>query len=161
LLLPCSTLPSGTVYAQTKTKVMVMEIRSEIDPRMKLTSSWRSARRKDQGRLLSWIWTRMDVLTDAKENRDLIMGFKSRFGYSLIPMLLLPGGLSRSPVTVFTWPRSKHWRGHGRRRGRRTSRTGQVSVLHAFDHAVNSRRKRTANPPGLPKEWWTIKNCYR
>jgi len=72
------TLAFGTVYAQTKTKVMVMEIRSEIDPRMKryVELALGHAEKTKADYVIVDMDTYGGVLTDAKEIVDLIMGFK-------------------------------------------------------------------------------------
>src|SRR5258706_7264724 len=72
------TLAFGTVYAQTKTKVMVMEIRSEIDPRMKryIELAIGHAEKTKADYVIVDMDTYGGVLTDAKEIVDLIMGFK-------------------------------------------------------------------------------------
>ena len=72
------TLAFGTVYAQTKTKVMVMEIRSEIDPRMKryVELAIGHAQKTKADYVIVDMDTYGGVLTDAKEIVDLIMGFK-------------------------------------------------------------------------------------
>src|SRR6267142_1266314 len=71
-------LAIGGVYAQTRTNVMVMEIRSVIDPRM--TRYVELALRHAEKTKADYVIVDMDtyggVLTDAKEIVDLIMGFK-------------------------------------------------------------------------------------
>src|SRR5882762_1257139 len=71
-------LALGTVCAQTNTKVMVMEIRSEIDPRMKRYVELAIAHAEKTK--ADYVIVDMDtygvVLTDAKEIVDLIMGIK-------------------------------------------------------------------------------------
>ncbi len=71
-------LAAGTVYAQTNTKVMVMEIRSEIDPRMKryVELALDRAEKIRADYVIVDMDTYGGVLTDAKEIVDMIMGFK-------------------------------------------------------------------------------------
>ena len=71
-------LALGAVYAQTNTKVMVMEIRSEIDPRMKryVELALSHAEKTKADYVIVDMDTYGGVLTDAKEIVDLIMGFK-------------------------------------------------------------------------------------
>ncbi len=71
-------LAFGSVLGQTKTKVMVMEIKAEIDPRM--TRYVELALEHAEKTNVNYVIVEMDtyggVLTDAKEIVDMIMGLK-------------------------------------------------------------------------------------
>ena len=78
LLLPVFIIASLSLYAQGKQKVMVMEIKDEIDPRM--TRYVKLALANAEKIKADYVIVEMDtyggVLTDAKEIVDLIMDFK-------------------------------------------------------------------------------------
>lgn len=71
-------LASMNAWSQSKTKVMVMEIRAEIDPRMKryVELALEHARTTEADYVIIDMDTYGGVLTDAKEIVDMIMGFK-------------------------------------------------------------------------------------
>jgi len=85
---------------------MVMEIRSEIDPRMKryVELAIGHAEKTKADYVIVDMDTYGGVLTDAKEIVDLIMGFKKPVWVFINSDAASAGRLSRSPVTVFTWP---------------------------------------------------------
>lgn len=68
----------GTAVAQTKPKVMVMEIKAEIDPRMLryVTLALEHAEEINADYVIVEMDTYGGILTDAKEIVDKIMGFK-------------------------------------------------------------------------------------
>jgi membrane-bound serine protease (ClpP class) len=85
-------VPFAPLLAQ-KTRVMVMEIKSEIDPRtnryVELALKYAEETKADI--VIIEMDTYGGILTDAKEVVDKIMDFKNQFGYTLILMQHLPG----------------------------------------------------------------------
>ena len=138
-------LALGTAYAQTNTKVMVMEIRSEIDPRMRryVELALGHAEKTKADYVIVDMDTYGGVLTDAKEIVDLIMGFKK-------PIWVFINSDAASAARSGAWAVAEPARKTG------SVNSSWFSPLSAHASTPRSRRSRAnsaANPCNVSTRW--------
>ena len=120
-----------------------MEIKDEIDPRMTryVDLALNHAEEISAEVVIIEMDTYGGVLTDAKDIVDKIMAFKKPVWVFINSDAASAGALiSIACDSIYMSPGCQHWcRYCSGRYGRKSSR--QISILHAFHHAINRRRK--------------------